>query len=53
MKRLNFLLIALFLLALSPGSAFAITNIVPEPTSLLLIVSGFVGVLGFRRIFKK
>jgi len=51
----NFIFLALFALTLIPVSAWAIEPgiPVPEPSSLIFIVTGLVGVLGARKIFKK
>ena len=52
MKRLLFASFAV--LAMFPINALAIEPIpVPEPASLVLIISGLAGVLGLRRIFKR
>ncbi len=50
MKRL-FSLVFLFL-ALFPANAFALTP-VPEPTSMILIVAGLIGVLAAGRFLQK
>jgi hypothetical protein len=58
MKKLLFAFVPV--LAMFPVSVFAdqqartqITTGVPEPTSLILIISGLVGVFGLRRILGK
>jgi hypothetical protein len=58
MKKLSFAFISLS--AMLPVSVFAQAQAlltpgqpVPEPTSLILIITGLAGVLGLRRIFKK
>jgi hypothetical protein len=57
MKKLVFLtlsvltLLPVSVLAIEPGPPPITT--VPEPTSLILIFTGLVGVLGARKIFKK
>jgi hypothetical protein len=53
MKKLHYLLLSVLSLVLIPGIASAVTPIVPEPTSLLLIIAGLFGIFGFRWIFKK
>ena len=53
MKKLRYLLVSVLFLVLVPGMASAIGPQVPEPTSLLLIIAGLLGIFGFRRIFKK
>jgi hypothetical protein len=58
MKKLSVLIVSA--LAMSPVSVFATTDVIdnimpalPEPASLILIITGLVGVFGLRRIFKK
>jgi hypothetical protein len=56
MKKLSVLIVSA--LAMFPVSVFAqadsnIMPAVPEPTSLILIITGLAGVLGLRKIFKK
>jgi len=57
MKKLHYSLLSILSLVLIPGVALAITPApptqTPEPTSLLLIIAGLLGIFGFRRIFKK
>ena len=54
MKKLYYSLLSVLSLVLIPGVALAITpGQVPEPTSLLLIIGGLLGIFGFRRIFNK
>ena len=57
MKKLPFITFLLLSLIMFPVMAFADNNTAivrtPEPTTLLLIVSGLIGVLGLRRVFKK
>jgi hypothetical protein len=53
MKKLHYLLLSVLFLVLFPGIASALTPVGPEPSSLLLIIAGLFGILGFRRIFKK
>jgi hypothetical protein len=45
--------LVLLFLALFPANAFALTPAVPEPTSMILIVTGLAGVLVARRFLKK
>jgi hypothetical protein len=53
MKRLLFAFFAVF--AMFPGNALAIDNVgpLPEPATLILMITGLAGVVGLRRIFKK
>jgi hypothetical protein len=52
MKRLLFAFFAV--LAMFPVNALAIEpGQVPEPATLILIITGLAGVVGLRRIFKK
>ena len=53
MKKLYYSLLSVLSLVPIPGMASAIVEVpVPEPTSLLLIIAGLSGIIGFRRIFK-
>jgi hypothetical protein len=52
MKRLLFAFFAVF--AMFPMNALAIEpGQLPEPATLILIITGLAGVVGLRRIFKK
>jgi len=52
MKRLLFAFFAVF--AMFPTNAFAFEpGQLPEPSTLILIITGLAGVVGLRRIFKK
>jgi hypothetical protein len=54
MGKLAYLLLSVLSLVLIPGVASAIVQgDVPEPTSLFLMLAGFLGIFGFRWIFKK
>jgi hypothetical protein len=57
MGKLAYLLLSVLSLVLIPGVAPAVTPQpppqLPEPTSLFLIMAGFLGIFGFRWIFKK
>ena len=55
MKKQYYWLLSVLSLVLIPGRVSALTPAqqVPEPTSLLLIIAGLLGIFGFRRIFKK
>ena len=55
MLKLLLILMSLALMML-PGVALASTGnnfVVPEPTTILLLVSGLLGLWGFRKKFKK
>jgi hypothetical protein len=52
MRKPLLILMSLALVML-PGVAFAFTYEVPEPGSILLLVSGLLGLWGFRKMFKK
>jgi hypothetical protein len=53
MRKLGYLLLSVLSLVLIPDVASAIGQVVPEPTSLFLIMAGLLGIFGLRRIFKK
>jgi len=52
MKRLGFLVPAIALMICLAQNAHAEVGNIPEPTSMLLLGSGIVGILGLWRRFK-